>query len=306
MKRIPPIKPKTAVHTKQYNSEKHRREFSKGLALGLILLAACIVLTTSFLYGQEGDDALFIDKDGNVAVGKKLDVKKDLSAGGTVNAKKFEGDGSAITVGGVEFVKQVKGSTPVTLEEIVRAVIADMVPIGTIMAYGGDVKNQEIRKKLAAQGWLACDGTLYGVNGYPELYGVIGKAFGFRIVEKKTKDGNTEKKEHFHVPDMQGRFLRGVDHGTGRDPDANKRMHSKEGGNTGNMVGSVQEDQFKKHSGHLDYRVYQWTATRALTSGADVARLVNNIDPGGSAETRPKNIYVNWIIKAKHIIRTQQ
>ena len=80
MKCIPPIKPKTAVHTKQYNSDKHRREFSKGLFLGLILLAVFIVLSRGLLYGQESNNALFIDKDGNVTVAKKFDVKEGISA----------------------------------------------------------------------------------------------------------------------------------------------------------------------------------------------------------------------------------
>lgn len=296
MKCIPPIKPKTAVHTKQYNSDKHRREFSKGLFLGLILLAVFIVLSRGLLYGQESNNALFIDKDGNVTVAKKFDVKEGISVGGTVKAKKFEGDASALTVGGVEFVKQVKGNPPLTLEEVVRAVIADMVPIGTIMAYGGDVTRPEIRKTLEDQGWLPCDGVRKEVSKYKILYDIIGNAFG--------GDAN-----YFFVPDMRGQFLRGVDYlkenekREFRDPDVNERKHPTSGKKVGGIVGSVQEDQFKRHTGHLDYLDYQWTTTNAHTTGADKARKVNKIDPGGSAETRPKNIYVNWIIKAKHIIR---
>jgi hypothetical protein len=244
-----------------------------------------VVFLSAGLIFAESDDALSIDESGNVTVGKKL------------KAKKFEGDGSAITVGGVELVKQVEGNPPLTLEEVVRAVVADMVPIGTIMAYGGDVKNEEIKKKLEDQGWLACDGRLFDVKKYPQLYSAIGKAFGF-------------EKEQFRVPDMQGRFLRGVDHGTGRDPDAAGRKPSYSGGNGGKLIGSVQDDQFKSHNHPLKKVPTLIVDRKAGRYGGgiwgDFGKFPRKTEDKGGNETRPKNIYVNWIIKAKNIVRTQQ
>jgi len=64
MKRVLFVKEKTAYH----------HGFSRGLALGLILLAAFIVLTDGLLYGQGGLDALFIDENGTVKV-EALEVK---------------------------------------------------------------------------------------------------------------------------------------------------------------------------------------------------------------------------------------
>jgi hypothetical protein len=70
----------------------------------LILLIALVVLTGGPLFGQGSDDALFIDRDGTVRI-QDLDVKnrvntRDVKATGTVEANKFEGDGSSLKLEG--------------------------------------------------------------------------------------------------------------------------------------------------------------------------------------------------------------
>ena len=87
-----------------------QRSRLRGLSVGLILLAASLVLTGGLLYGQGGDDALFIDRDGTVRV-QELDVKnrvntRDVKATGTVEANKFEGDGSSLKVEGSGVLKE--------------------------------------------------------------------------------------------------------------------------------------------------------------------------------------------------------
>lgn len=171
------------------------------------------------------------------------------------------------------------------------------VPIGTIMAYGGPVSGNA-GGKLADQGWLVCNGAEKVRDDYPELYRVIGDAFG-------RGDGV----HTFNLPDLEGRFVRGVDHGTGRDPDAKARQASDKGGNEGNSVGSVQEDAFQKHS-HFALGRADWKGggkegddrTVRDYGGADVPveeKEPHHFGEHGYNETRPKNIYVNWIIKAK-------
>lgn len=95
-------------------------------------------------------------------------------------------------------------------------------PVGTIMAYGGIIP---------PNGWLLCDGKPMGRFDpmYNDLFKVIGNSFG-------AGDGSTT----FNLPDLRGRFLRGVDSGTGRDPDASKRKAMNPGGKYGDKVGSVQ------------------------------------------------------------------
>ncbi len=84
---------------------------------------------------------------------------------------------------------------------------------GTIVAYGGTV---------APPGWVMCDGAEYDATdpAYAGLFATIGTTFG----------GSGEM---FKVPDLRGRFVRGVDNGAGVDPDAATR-----GG--GDAVGSTQ------------------------------------------------------------------
>ena len=192
----------------------------------------------------------------------------------------------------------------------------DNIPVGTILPYGGDVSAKDARDKLENDGWLACDGWSYSTNDYKNLYDAIGYAFG--------KDG-----DKFRVPDLRGRFARGVDHGAKRDPDADKRT-SENGGNKGDMVGSVQDGDFQKHK-HVQRSLQRigdspeckfeaWDPNREKDAKyrADNGLRDNNDEhsmihiytndepkevfencPSGGNETRPKNVYVNWIIKAR-------
>lgn len=70
---------------------------------------------------------------------------------------------------------------------------------------------------------------------FKELFKTIQYSWG------KGESGNT-----FFLPDLRGRFLRGVDYNANRDPDKEKRG-SDHNGNTGNKIGSIQEDAYKKH-----------------------------------------------------------
>lgn len=167
-------------------------------------------------------------------------------------------------------------------------VSAAEVPIGTITAYGGVVTGND-KQKLEQQGWLVCDGEEYLIKDYEDLYCKVGTYFG-----------TGSRPENFKVPDLRGRFVRGVDSGTGRDPDAADRTVSATGGNTGDNVGSLQGDEFKEHSHNIPF------ANIAQSQGSDGGRRgvyaddypVSTSAVGGK-ETRPKNIYVNWIIKAE-------
>ena len=189
--------------------------------------------------------------------------------GATIKAKSFETDAG------------------VSMAAIQNAVNM-LVPIGTIMAYGGDTANAEVVKQLEGQGWLPCDGRKVERQDYGDLFNAIGTAYG-------AGDAPTK----FQVPDFRGRFLRGTDQGTKRDPDAGSRRAEPNGGNSGDKAGSIQDDQFKEHthtynmfphsSGDIASGRY-WQGGRAETGKA------------GGNETRPKNVYVNWIIKAKHLL----
>jgi len=171
-----------------------------------------------------------------------------------------------------------------------KPVSAAEVPIGSITAYGGVVTGND-KQKLQQQGWLVCDGEEYLIKDYEDLYCKIGTYFG-----------TGSRPENFKVPDLRGRFVRGVDSGRGRDPDAASRTASAAGGNTGDKVGSLQGDEFKSHyhtirgSGALN----KSETVRTGSTNGDPERNPPTTTVGGE-ETRPKNIYVNWIIKAKDV-----
>lgn len=170
------------------------------------------------------------------------------------------------------------------------------VPVGTIMAYGGDLREEKNVTKLKGQGWLPCDGAEISSAIYKELFDAIGTAFG-----------GDKVKSTFNVPDLRGRFARGVDSGTKNDLDAASRQASAPGGNAGDQVGSIQDDQFKTHrhtikAAHPGRAGGRSTGDPSAVAGWPTNPADKEVEATGGAETRPKNIYVNWIIKAKHTL----
>lgn len=155
-----------------------------------------------------------------------------------------------------------------------------LVPTGTILSFAGS---------KVPSGYLLCDGTAYSRASFPDLYAVIAKAWGAGISEAS-----------FRVPDLRGRFLRGVDGTAGVDPDKAARTAAYPGGNTGNNVGSAQSDQFRSHVHLLDQGVnnnvnnqpYPWYGAPSLNYPASRQTLA-----AGGNETRPVNSNVNFIIK---------
>ena len=160
---------------------------------------------------------------------------------------------------------------------------------------------------------------------YADFFGVIGTAYGAGWDDQGNQTGN------FNAPDYRGNFLRGVAGTTGntRDPGATARSAIRSGGNIGNAVGSLQDDTTRMPRGnafvagisdpathHHDdptynavagpYELAQATTTWGNDYGANSAPtseagIHTHAITGGDAETRPKNIYVNWIIKYKQI-----
>ncbi|MCP4133029.1 MAG: tail fiber protein, partial [bacterium] len=109
----------------------------------------------------------------------------------------------------------------------------------------------------------------------------------------------------FNLPDLRGRFLRGVSDGSDVDPDAGERENPN-GGNTGDAVGTYQGDEFGEHSHeYWDIWLSESGASRIVSSyGSGDSdhdngqyQIKRTSDPTGDSETRPKNAAVNYIIK---------
>ncbi|HAX74811.1 MAG TPA: hypothetical protein DCY88_02990 [Cyanobacteria bacterium UBA11372] len=172
-------------------------------------------------------------------------------------------------------------TTPVTL------------PVGTVVAFAGNIASSpsdppsDYTTNIEALGWLLCDGTPREVSKYPELFAVLGYLYG-------GEDGK------FNLPDYQGLFLRGVNGKTGRDPDVSNRTPSQNGTKDG--VGSQQEDALQIHQ--HSYQLVSETTGGAENKAAMLVESATNFttnplnsEARTSQETRPKNVYVYYIIK---------
>ncbi len=189
-------------------------------------------------------------------------------------------------------------------------------PVGTIEAFGGTT---------VPDGWLLCDGSEVSRIIYPNLYNAI-----------STNWGAGDESTTFNLPDLRGRFLRGTDHGAGTDPDAAARTAQNTLGNSGDNVGSVQNEAYKSHNHSVnppntstepagDHRHTfnssqtsegytgsgkicagggsggQSIANTPMNEDGDHRHYINigafNSASSGNNETRPKNVYVDYIIK---------
>jgi len=170
-----------------------------------------------------------------------------------------------------------------------------LIPAGVIVPFGGEVEN-------IPSGWLLCDGSEVSRSEYPSLYDAVGVCWGIG-------DGATT----FNLPDMRGMFLRGVSGDSGNDEDADGRLVLNDnGGNMGNQVGSYQADAIRNITGSFGvddvqrgtglgcyydtnnpfYVDLKSTGGNSSYLGFDASRVV----PVGN-DNRPKNVYVNYIIK---------
>jgi microcystin-dependent protein len=170
--------------------------------------------------------------------------------------------------------------------------------IGSIVSIGYDVSQN------VPDGFLACDGSAVSRTTYTTLFNAIGILWG-------SGDGTTT----FNLPDLRGFFLRGVDDGAGKDPDSGSRT-------TGDKVGSLQgyatalpvsgslrtstagSHQHNVQQLPTDSSWYeiagshyaQWNSGGSQTSNDGLH--AHTISSGGDTETRPVNVYIDYVIYA--------
>ncbi len=171
-------------------------------------------------------------------------------------------------------------------------------PPGTIVAFGGE---------NIPEGWLLCDGRAFTSAQYPRLWLAISNFWG-------------GSESSFYIPDLRGLFLRGVANSPNAgpasfDPDANSRVEIKPGGHTGNRVGSWQNDALQDHGHQIYFDYFAGGDRRSIPGwhenfaslgirGSPIGLSANELisrgvggTPRAAAENRPKNAYVNYIIK---------
>ncbi len=173
------------------------------------------------------------------------------------------------------------------------------VPVGTVIANASN---------NVPFGWLICNGKAVNRKAYNALFASIGTTYGLA-------DGI----DSFNVPDYRGMFLRGMDLGAGNDPDTTSRVApvnstSINGGN----IGTFQADAFQGHlhdpqpnnilalgNSYGSNGIFRGSHTAinnsisTYTNGGTISIYTDNSNgkPRTASESRPKNVYVNYIIK---------
>lgn len=195
------------------------------------------------------------------------------------------------------------------------------IPTGAIVPFAAN---------SAPSGWILCNGGLYGraaldPSPQPNLFSVIGTTYG-------AGDGLTT----FAVPDLRGMFVRGFDNGRGLDPlrsfgtDQTFAVEShNHGGTTGNQsaghIHAFSGTTADRSAGHTHgysktgfgggttggNQTFARGAAGATTDGESNGHVhgfsgttgpvsadhTHSIPSYGQAETRPRNVAMNYIIK---------
>lgn len=141
--------------------------------------------------------------------------------------------------------------------------------VGEITAFAGNIDGSY---------YLDCNGAAVNRGTYSQLFAAIGTTYG-------VGDGSTT----FNIPDFRGVFLRGLDGGRGLD--------------TGRVLGTYQADVIGSHvhplKGGNAGAAGPYTT---LTSGFSTQNQTlpdTFANTGAGAETRPKNVAVNYGIRFK-------
>lgn len=132
----------------------------------------------------------------------------------------------------------------------------------------------------APTGWMVCNGAVLASGDAPTLRQKLiddGSPYG--------DDGSGNPK----LPDLRGEFVRGLDGGRGID--------------TGRALGSAQADDFRSHLHGNRYSTTTGGTANGISGASNFAfpsdlTLSNDATSEvGGAETRPRNVAMNYIIK---------
>ncbi len=171
-----------------------------------------------------------------------------------------------------------------------NAAVAAIIPPGVIVAYGGE---------NIPLGWELCQGQRVRKDDskYKDLFEAIGTAWGGTGTP------------FFHLPDLRGIFLRGVSGDSDRDAEKKDRLPARPDdadinnqGNKGNAVGSYQMDALQSHNHGYNAKKAEAEGGKGFwgfdfDNNSSTGRQPFRIDSTGGVETRPKNAYVNYMIK---------
>lgn len=184
------------------------------------------------------------------------------------------------------------------------------LPVGSVTAFAGTLGPPDsaspaaavspaayTTNPLEAWGWMVCDGRTLPCVDYPELFAVLGYVYG-------------GADDNFNIPDYRGYFLRGIGAGTRNDPDIDQRSQPPGGQGASDGVGSIQPFAVQTHE-HTYSSAPTPSATSPSGTAAGAPSVASTLTTGGPVagagqaqavqvspnETRPLNVYVNYLIK---------
>jgi microcystin-dependent protein len=183
------------------------------------------------------------------------------------------------------------------------------VPVGAVVPFAGNIGPSTppgpprpatefgTTSPIEAWGWMACDGRKLTIAQYPELFVALGFLYS---------PGSDGKDGTFGIPDYRGYFLRGMGGSAAVDPEPEARKSNPPGGND-RGIGSVQGFALQSHEhNYLETQAFGAGntgeagapgPTTKKTQGGPVTAEDASPVKVSPKETRPVNIYVNFIIK---------
>jgi len=255
---------------------------------GYVIPSKSIELRFSLMPGQQATQASWVETQ-NVTTDAYGTIGVTVGKGTRVNEAGVAANFTDVNFAAIHYWLRVEINESGNYRELSYTALASVPyaeaatnaissPVGSVMPFAGDAS------KVPA-GWLLCDGSAVSRSDYAALYDVIGTSWGF---------GNNSTT--FNLPDMRGVFLRGVSGNSGKDEDADTRVPLKDGGIGGNNVGSYQQDELKSHTHTYATKVHSMPQSGSATQCWSGDATAETSATGGN-ETRPKNVYVNYIIK---------
>ncbi len=169
--------------------------------------------------------------------------------------------------------------------EVRRAALA-FLPVGTVVAWPG-------KNLPEGDAWAICKGQSFKSADARE------KGWSWELLREALGQPQDNPYGSDLLPNYQGYFLRGVISPGDRDKDladaANEHRTP--------IVGSVQKGAIESHDHPLTHskNLIGVDNPGTKTASVGVLGLIERIQTGeaGGSETRPINVYVNWIIKVK-------
>jgi microcystin-dependent protein len=156
-------------------------------------------------------------------------------------------------------------------------------PIGGVAAMGCTLEPNKW--------WLPCAGRTLPVADYGALYKAIGNTYG--------GDDKT-----FMLPDYRGRFLRGASYDSGVDPDVSKRAAkgSVPPGGVGTFQDWATARPLRPFQGDVPNYPGGDLGAHGVTNSGNARNngslTFDTCTAGGDGETRPRNVYLNFYIRA--------